>query len=840
MKKTLQKPIALFLAMIMAFGAMPFAGVAMLASAVTPELESISIQPGTIALTELDQTYELTLVPSWKNGYVGDFQAKDVTWRSSQPEFVSIDPNMDRPAATVRVEQLPKEIDSEMTIYIYAYYLNVLGVSKQAVATVKLIRTNAYSAYLKKITFDPSEVTLSKLNDYVDLKLNWMWTGSERFPLLTKYITISNSNEEYVVAEKLNPAVEGSAEYSEDDAVVRVKAAKLPANIGDSVFVTVTATYLNQYGVEKKAAVNIEVKRIDDKPVLAGITPVPNKVQLTAKGQSYTLDVLPVWENDKAGVFDKSNVRWSIVGGTNQYLKVDASSGVVTVQQLPSVSLGDQDILVMARYTDIQYDVWNYCTVTVKATTDSPTVDAISLSPKTATMKTVGETLQLYVVGNFGGSLQPISTGVAYHSSNEEYIKISSSGLATVVKTPSPDASNVTVTITAYYGSAFDTCLVTIPARKIYVDRMTGSQLSNVLVSNLSYSFNSLFKYQTYLTETPPAGVTVDQSTTLTCIPSDALVIDNVNKIIKVMPIVNETAVVKLVLTANNPGPNCKPLEFDMSIRRDVPLIGVYWDYKVGSTGKTLFNYYEKVNGINQIAEYYYQETVGYNTTYKFHTDPEWARTVCTIKVTSSDKRVLKVDEATHRLIPCGNGETRLTITATTPPTDAYPRGISKTDTIIVVVQGAPYTPITGVKIGYEEKSVAAGTTYDSSSNTISIPYSNGITLKGLVTPAEARLDQKDMFVTTSDGRKIQIVQAPEVTWRSKDTSIATINAKGEIKFAKPRKTTTIVLTVIDNGVEFTSEVNVKQTMSTIQIIIAIIICIITFRWGKIGDYLGR
>ena len=190
---------------------------------------------------------------------------------------------------------------------------------------------------------------------------------------------------------------------------------------------------------------------------------------------------------------------------------------------------------------------------------------------------------------------------------------------------------------------------------------------------------------------------------------------------------------------------------------------------------------------------------------------------------------MLRIDEQTHRLIPVGNGEAQLTITATTP------KGVSKSDTIIVVVNDSPYYPITDVKIGYDEKT-ATNASYDSGSNTLSMLYKQGITLKALITPTDAKLDQKDVYVTTTDNRKIKTVSATECTWTSSNPDAISVNAKGEVKVNKAGSAV-ITLKVIDNGVEFTKTVNVKGSMSWWEVLVAILISIFTLNWGKIPGY---
>ena len=575
-------------------------------------------------------------------------------------------------------------------------------------------------------------------------------------------------------------------------------------------------------------------------PVLTDIEIVPSAVTLTKVGQTMTMTVSPIWKDDVAGTFNTDDVTW--VSSDVSYLTV-SDQGVIKVVKLPTGEDKTKDITVTAKYISSSGNGAQQnatATVTLKQLEpDNRNLTGMTVTPDSLTLTNVGDTYQLHAVGTYKDEPAPytVTKGVTWGTSDDKIVKVSSTGLVEVVSVPASNASDVTVTITAVCEGADGKlvsakCVITVPKKHIYVERLNLDWAATALVSELNYKFENVFTYTLYLSETPPADVEVNRNVTLTCSPADALVIDNEKKTIQVLPISKDTLVVTLTLTAEDPSPNCKPVTMQVTIYKDVPLTGIKWDYKLGSTGKTRLAYYEKVNGINRIAEYYYEETVGTTTTYKYNTTPAYARDVCEIKVKSSDTRVLRVDEKTNRLIPVGNGEAQLTITATTP------KGVSKSDTIIVVVNDSPYNPITDVKIGYDEKT-ATNASYNSESNTLSISYKQGITLKALLTPTEAKLDQKDVYVTTTDNRKIKTVSATEYTWSSSNPEAISVNSKGEVKVNKAGSAV-ITLTVNDNGVEFKKTVNVKGSMTTWQVVLAILISIFTLNWSKIPGYFSN
>ena len=596
-----------------------------------------------------------------------------------------------------------------------------------------------------------------------------------------------------------------------------------------AVFMTFGAAPIMGFGLLVSAA----------DPELVSIEIVPSAVTLTKVGQTMPMSVAANWKDDKEGTFNTDDITW--VSGSVDFVTV-SDQGVIKVIKLPTGEDSEKKVTITAKYISSSGDGKQLnatATVTLKKLEpDNRDLIGMTVTPDSLTLENVHDTYQLHAVGTYKNESAPytITKGVNWSSSNTSVLTVSNDGLVEVLSVPASNAADVKVTITAVCEGADGKlvsakCVITVPKKHIYVERLNLDWSATAMVSEISYKFDDVFKYSLYLSETPPEGVEVNRNVKLTCSPAEALVIDNEKKTIQVLPITKDTLVVTLTLTAEDPSPKCEPLTFQVTIHKDVPLTEIKWDYKLGSSGKTRLAYYEKVNGIDRIAEYYYEELIGTTMTYKYHTTPAYARDVCEIKVKSSDTRVLRVDEITHRLIPVGNGEAKLTITATTP------KGVIKSDSIIVVVNDSPYNPITDVKIGYDEKT-AGSATYSSASNTLSMLYRQGITLKANVTPTTAKLDQKDVYVTTTDNRKIKTVSATECTWTSSDPDVISVNAKGEVTVNKAGSAV-ITLKVIDNGVEFTKTVNIKGTMSWWQVLLAVILSIFTFHWDKIPGYIG-
>lgn len=236
-------------------------------------------------------------------------------------------------------------------------------------------------------------------------------------------------------------------------------------------------------------------------------------------------------------------------------------------------------------------------------------------------------------------------------------------------------------------------------------------------------------------------------------------------------------------------------------------LLSIKWGYAIGTSNKTRFRYYESGN---LLAKHYYESV----NDYKYAIEPASLQGKCKISVLSSDPRVIQIHEATKRIIPVGNGEATLTIIATAPD------GTQRTDRIIGVVNDSPYTPITTLSIGYNEVQSSSSASYNSSSNTVSLFYKESFQFVGKMNSG-ASLNQKDIYVELGNGNKIQTVAATKYRWESSNEKVATVDQAGQIT-TKGKGTTTITLTIKDNGKEISKSVNVQVRFYWWQILIRI------------------
>jgi hypothetical protein len=460
------------------------------------------------------------------------------------------------------------------------------------------------------------------------------------------------------------------------------------------------------------------------------------------------------------------------------------------------------------------------------ASAADPELVSITLSVAEEITMVAGDKKSLSIVATYNNSTSKFidASKIAWSSGDSSLVKIESDGTLVAV---APTKAGEPVSVKAFYTEndkiVSAECKVTVTKAPVTVDSIAWNWDVTALLAGTDkvYSFADLYKVIPDNADTKTA--------TLTCAPETALQIDNVKKTFKVNPITTDKLVVTLTLTADGAGDKCQPAVKQVTVYNDVPLKSIAWDYAVGSTGKTLFKYYETISGLKQIAEYYYETTDGKNTTYKYHTDPAYAIDLCEITVTSADKRIVTFDEVTKRLIPVGNGEARITITAKTP------KGVTKSHTIIAVVQDSPYTPVTSVAIGYDKDKTDSDAEYDSASNTIKLMYTHSIQLTANLN-AGAKLDQKAITLTMSDGRKVKTVADCEHTWKSSDESIATVDQTGKVTVTGAG-TATITLTVNDNGTKLTKEVKIKGTMSWWEALVGVFMSLFSGRWNKIPTY---
>ena len=460
------------------------------------------------------------------------------------------------------------------------------------------------------------------------------------------------------------------------------------------------------------------------------------------------------------------------------------------------------------------------------ASAADPELVSITLSVASEIEMVAGEQKTLSVVATYNNSTSKFidADKVAFSSSDSKLVKIESDGTLNAL---APTEEGKPVSVKAFYSenekTVFAETKVTVTKAPIYVDSIAWNWDVTALLAGTDkvYSFADLYKVV-------PDNAD-DKTAKLTCTPESALQIDNEEKTFKVNPITTDKLVVTLTLTPNKGSDKCQPATKQVTLYNDVPLKSIEWDYKVGSTGKSLFKYYETVSGIQQVAEYYYELTDGKTTTRKFHTDPAYAVDLCDITVKSEDKRIVTFDEVTKRLIPVGNGEAKITITAKTP------KGVVKSHTIIAVVQDSPYTPVTSVAIGYDKNNTDSDASYDAASNTLTLLYTHSIQLTANLND-KAKLDQKAISVTMSDGRKVTTVAECEHSWKSSDETVATVDKNGKVTVTGAG-TATITLTVNDNGTVLTKDVKVQGKMSWWEALVGILMSLFSGRWNKIPAY---
>ncbi len=463
-----------------------------------------------------------------------------------------------------------------------------------------------------------------------------------------------------------------------------------------------------------------------------------------------------------------------------------------------------------------------FCAIGMIASAADPTLVDLSISDDSITLQE-NETFPLTAIAFYSDNThKTLKTGVRWSSENDTYVSVSSAGVVTAKK-----LTTTPVTVFANYtenGIAKEaSCKVIVTKAPVPVTLIQWNWDVTALLADTSKEYSFADKFKVY-----PDNAD-DKTATLTCAPEGALQIDNEKKTFKVNPISSDKLVVTLTLTANGASAQCQSAIKQITVYDDVPLTSVEWDYKVGSTGRSLFKFYESISGIPTPAEYYYEITNGKETTRKYHTTPSSAVDLCEITVSSSDKRVIRFDEPTKRLIPVGNGEARITVTARTP------KGVVKSHTIIAVVQDSPYTPVTTLGIGYDADNTDSDAEYDKDSNTIKLMYLHSIKLNGVPNQG-AKLDQKAISLNMTDGRKLKIVDDVIVTWKSSDEDVATVDKNGNVKVTGPG-TATIKLTVEDNGEIFTKEVKIKGTITWWQALVGIIISFITGRWNRIPKF---
>lgn len=454
------------------------------------------------------------------------------------------------------------------------------------------------------------------------------------------------------------------------------------------------------------------------------------------------------------------------------------------------------------------------------------TLKSISVAPKTATLA-VGETLTLQVSGAYANVENPEdiiseaiqNTDVDWSSSNTAYATVSSDGVVTALAV----CDEVTIkAMDKNDGNIKNVCTIKVEKAPIYVESITWNWAKTALLAGATYEIAA----DNYIMiPDKPDNTEVE----LTCTPASALQIAADGKSFKVNPLPAGTSqlVVTLTLTAKGAGKDCKPATKQMTILEDVPLTSVKWDYKVNSIGQTFFKYYDNDSvGTVKNKNFHLYKFTAYSGSSALDAS---ALSLCEVKITSSDNRVVKPDEKCQCFIPVGNGKADITVSVKTP------KGVTKSHSITVFVQDSPYTPITVLGIGYDEKNTDSSASYDSATNTISLMYTHGIQLTAQMNEG-ATLEQKAITIDMEDGRKEKIVSECEYKWSTSNESVATVSKDGKVTCVGVGNAV-ITLTVNDNGKEFIKTVNIKGGMSWWEALIGILLSIITFNFNKVPTY---
>ena len=481
---------------------------------------------------------------------------------------------------------------------------------------------------------------------------------------------------------------------------------------------------------------------------------------------------------------------------------------------------------------------------------DIGSLKSISLNPDTLSLA-VGETKELQVSGAYRNDSTGVVTSkfiaakdVAWSTSNDKCATISSDGIVTAVAVPE-DGNPIIIKAFDSENPALNAqCAVTITKAPVFVETIEWKWNDKPLLAGTDTVYSFAYdpaKLDENVYRILPTNADV-KSAKLECEPAGFLNIDNTAKTFTVNELdkntEKKTVTLTLIAEGSKPGVEVKN-SIEVTIYKDIPITGIKWNFKVGSTNKTGFSFYEKNDAgkpTDKVAVYYYKpmELGNKDADYRYETIPANADylDLCEITVKTADKRVVTFDDTTGRLIPVGNGEAKITVIAKTP------KGKQFEDTVIAVVSNSQYTPIGDAKIEFDPDKTAEDATYDSKENKISLMYLHEIQLLPKVSPDAAKLDNKTVTLTLDDGRKVTYAKAITYKWTSDDESVAKVDQTGKVTVTG-NGTATIKLTIDDNGTTIVKEVKVKGGMSWWEVLLAVLMCIFSGRWGKIPSYIG-
>ncbi len=257
-------------------------------------------------------------------------------------------------------------------------------------------------------------------------------------------------------------------------------------------------------------------------------------------------------------------------------------------------------------------------------------------------------------------------------------------------------------------------------------------------------------------------------------------------------------------------------------------LAGVKWDIN------PKFVFFDKSG--ETPAKYYYEPTQSeMDRAYGYHTIPSDARDFCTVYVSSSDTRVMKIDEKTKRLIPVGNGQAVLTVKAVM---DGAGESIVCDDALTVTVSGSPYTPVTGVNIAVNNNLTNSSDVKIRSATEMILNYKKNLyLLPDVPKDAQGTLDQKTAVITLDDGRPIAVYEEPDIRWFSTDEETLIVDSDGKVTAIGPGKAD-IILQVHDNASgPYTSRRTIKVSLTLNEAIEGFLANMIKFKFKLMLRY---
>ncbi len=810
MKKSMQRSLALIMAVLMMFGAAPILGIGMIGMA-AGDVVSISVLPGTLNLKAGD-TYQFCAAGRDAAGNALPLDGSDVFWAISDSKLATLGSNGNVSVATTA--------QPGKSFVITAIYGGISGSS-----TVTIVSSEAVK--VKSIGIVPTSVKLHVGQQFQLSALGFTKESKEGLAVAidASDISWSSKNSEYVTVESNGV----------------IKALK---STSQGVFID--ALYKDSDGGLHTDSIKVYVDPQQVK--LESISVAPKNIALDAPGGDYKLQVAGHGSDGKDYPLILSEVKWS---SSNTDYVIVSSDGDVYAKAYTS-----NPIYVTASYEDTDGQIHSdSCKVTLKRFID-PVVEIIVV-PNYKTIG-IGDRFNMQAAGKTKGGNQVAldPARLSWASGDTTKVAITNDGTMTGLATTGPDGVKITATyeVTDDSGKVVDykSNVATVVVQQ-KVDQIIWDWSDGALLAGETYSYAGKYKIVPSNASNKEVVLSVSE-------PSIIVEINQEAQTFKVLSIPsNETSrAVKLTLTAKEGSDKCVPADKIMYVYNDVPLTGVKWDLNVDKEGIAYFPFYgnsdvKDKNMRNKTSEDYWYEPTSSNDfhKYKYHTIPEGVRNLCTITVTSSDTRIMKIDMKTKRLIPVGNGRCTLKITATTP------RGVYKEDYVTVEVYDSLYTPITNVTLYIDNHRTNLSNVEFPSDNVVSLGYKKTATfVPGL--PQKTDANGKTVVVgqgtfnfdtftkKLEDGRTITVYEALDRKWTTSDGGAVEVKKEtdgaGTAKAVAPKESTITLILTDNNGAEpvvYKPNVKVKTRISPIQALWAILILIFTFQWGKVPRWAG-